>query len=80
MIVASLFISKYYRYMELEAKLAQSNGISLETALTNADRASFFSPSNKSSSFSFPPYSGMPSQLGDQTRAAAMASAGGQRR
>ena len=65
--------------MELEAKLAQSRGISLETALANADRASLLSPSS-SSSFSLPPYSGIPSQLGDQTRAAAMASACGQRR
>jgi hypothetical protein len=59
-----------FSYMELEAKLAHSKGLTLDAMVDNDDRQKQIEQSR----------GGWTSSVGDQTRAAAMASAGGQRR
>ena len=59
-----------FSYMELEAKLAHSKGLTLDAMVDNDDRQKQIEQSQ----------GGWTSSVGDQTRAAAMASAGGQRR
>ena len=65
------------RYMELEAKLAHAQGVTLDAAVDSADRSQHGTFGNMNMSGTK-----RTSTVGDQTRAAAMASAGnlGQRR
>ena len=56
--------------MELEAKLASSKGLTLDAVMSSADRQQEIDRLRR----------GWTSTIGGQTRAAAMASAGGQRR
>ena len=73
LLLFDLFFFCMYRYMQLEAKLANARGVTLDSAVYSADNQQHGAFGNLNMSASA-------RRIGDQTRAAAMASAGGLRR